>query len=293
MAHQFGGEWTEKKLRDLEDFLEAYRKIFDVNRRAQYLKTLYVDAFAGSGYRKSGKREGSSGGRQPSLFRDLAESDVDLFRRGSPQIALDLDSKFDYYLFIEKSESHARKLEEVVKGYNLGERVRIVVADANVYLQEWAERFPTREYRAVVFLDPYGMQVEWRTLTAIAGTRAVDLWLLFPLGQAVNRMLTRNELPPASWQKRISSVFGNDDWKTDFYQTEASPSLFGDDDERLVKQVRLDDISSYFVKRMRTIFPYVAEPKPLRNSSGNPIYMLCFGSHNKAGLSIAQHLTKR
>jgi three-Cys-motif partner protein len=37
-----------------------------------------------------------------------------------------------------------------------------------------------RSHRAVLFLDPYGMQVEWQTIEAIAKTAAIDLWLLFP-----------------------------------------------------------------------------------------------------------------
>ena len=32
-------------------------------------------------------------------------------------------------------------------------------------------------HRAVLFLDPYGMQVEWTTIEAIARTGAIDLWL--------------------------------------------------------------------------------------------------------------------
>lgn len=46
--------------------------------------------------------------------------------------------------------------------------------------------------RAVVFLDPFGMQVEWRTIERIGQTKAIDLWILFPLGVAVNRFLTKD-----------------------------------------------------------------------------------------------------
>ena len=63
-------------------------------------------------------------------------------------------------------------------------------SDANEYLNEplWQglDRGPRR---AVLFLDPYGMEVEWDTMVAIAKTQAIDLWILFPLGIAVNRLL--------------------------------------------------------------------------------------------------------
>jgi three-Cys-motif partner protein len=53
--------------------------------------------------------------------------------------------------------------------------------DANTYLKEWCERTDWRAYRTVMFLDPYGMQVDWSLIEAIANTRAVDLWILFRL----------------------------------------------------------------------------------------------------------------
>ena len=45
-----------------------------------------------------------------------------------------------------------------------------------------------RSHRAVLFVDPYGMQMEWQTIEAIASTQAIDLWLLFPLGIGVTRL---------------------------------------------------------------------------------------------------------
>ena len=42
-----------------------------------------------------------------------------------------------------------------------------------------------------MFLDPYGTQVSWDTIKLIADTRAIDLWILFPIG-AVNRLMNRD-----------------------------------------------------------------------------------------------------
>ncbi|WP_375494674.1 hypothetical protein [uncultured Nostoc sp.] len=42
-----------------------------------------------------------------------------------------------------------------------------------------------RSNRAVLFLDPFGMQIPWSTIEAIAHTEAIDLWYLFPLGVAM------------------------------------------------------------------------------------------------------------
>jgi three-Cys-motif partner protein len=69
--------------------------------------------------------------------------------------------------------------------------------------KDWTSR------RAVLFLDPYGMQVEWRTIEAIAATKAIDLWLLFPLGIGVNRLLTKSGDIPESWRNRLNLLLGD------------------------------------------------------------------------------------
>lgn len=55
--HQFGGRWTEEKLNRIKKYLSAYMKIFKGNVRASKLNTIYVDAFAGTGYRNPEKTE--------------------------------------------------------------------------------------------------------------------------------------------------------------------------------------------------------------------------------------------
>jgi len=36
-------------------------------------------------------------------------------------------------------------------------------------------RAKPRNYRAVMFLDPYGMQVSWETIADIAASRVIDV----------------------------------------------------------------------------------------------------------------------
>jgi len=68
------------------------------------------------------------------------------------------------------------------------------------------------------FLDPFGMSVEWDVIELVAKTKAIDLWILFPIF-AVNRMLVRGKKPPESWKKRLTMVFGTEDWEREFYTT--------------------------------------------------------------------------
>jgi three-Cys-motif partner protein len=148
----------------------------------------------------------------------------------------------------------------------------------------------------VLFLDPYGMQVEWQTLEAIAKTQAIDLWVLFPFGIGVNRLLTTSGDIPEAWRHRLTSLLGTDAWDRELYQVKRSENLFGEPEEHRVK-AKLDAIGRYFVERLKTIFPGVAEhPGVLRNSSNSPLYLLCFAASNRRGapiaLRIAEHLLR-
>lgn len=60
--------------------------------------------------------------------------------------------------------------------------IQIVRDEANACLTAWCRKTDWTTNRAVVFLDPYGMQVGWPLIQAIAKTEAVDLWILFPSG---------------------------------------------------------------------------------------------------------------
>ena len=101
----------------------------------------------------------------------------------------------------------------------------------------------------MLFLDPYGMQVEWKTIEAIAGTRAIDMWLLFPLGIGVNRLLTKTGDIPESWRHRLNVLLGNENWYEEFYTVERRPNLFGDDEAR-VERASVETIGRYFNDRL-------------------------------------------
>src|SRR5690349_13326321 len=108
---QFGGPWTEEKLIRLRKYLQAYMNIFSKNPRAKLLKTIYVDAFAGTGFRKGMPTQVS-----PSefLFDDaIADLDADALRKGSTQVALETTPPFGEYIFIEHNEAHATNLSRL------------------------------------------------------------------------------------------------------------------------------------------------------------------------------------
>ncbi|MFM9971139.1 MAG: three-Cys-motif partner protein TcmP [Burkholderiales bacterium] len=291
-TNRFGGAWTERKLAALRDYLHQYQVIFNANERARNLKTIYVDAFAGTGDRVAKGGEEGEG-----LFG--YDEEIRQYQDGSAKIALSLDKKFHKYIFLDSKASHIASLTALVERefLDLKDRCEIVREDANSWLRKWCKGQDWKTYRAVVFLDPYGMSVEWKTIEAIALTKAIDLWVLFPFAIGVNRMTPKDELPEKDWGLRLTQVFGTVEWTKRFYRREKAADLFGGDHESIIKIAGADDILEFFLERLRMIFPHVvSKPLVLYNSHNSPMYALCFAAGNERGgktaLKIATHLAK-
>lgn len=171
-SHDFGGDWTTDKLNRIRKYLKAYATIFNHNPGAQRLESIYADAFAGTGYRT---REPISG-EQSSFLEEFTSDETQDFLKGSARIALEVEPSFKRYLFIEKRPKNIRELEQLKNEFPAkASRIHIEHAEANTYLTDWCKRTDWRRSRAVVFLDPYGMQVKWALIQAIAATHAIDL----------------------------------------------------------------------------------------------------------------------
>ncbi len=289
--HLFGGEWTTQKLEVLAKYLRGYTTAL---KKTPFQK-FYIDAFAGTGYRDA-RRDDEEDSPQNPLFPDMVEAEPQSFLDGSARLALKIELPFDQYVFIERSAERCANLENLKSQFpSLANNIDIRQGDANAKIQELCAT-DWRSKRAVLFLDPYGMQVEWTTIEAIAKTKAIDLWLLFPLGIGVNRLLTKSGDIPNSWRNRLNLLLGTEDWYDEFYKVEITPTLFGENKETLIK-AKMETIGRYFNNRLKSVFVGVAEePGVLRNSANNPLYLLCFAVGNEHGkdiaLRIAQHLLK-
>jgi three-Cys-motif partner protein len=165
--------------------------------------------------------------------------------------------------------------------------INIISQDANTYLLGWIKRTNWKTTRAVVFLDPYGMDVEWSVIEGLGKTQAVDLWILFPLGVAVNRLLTKSGPPPEGWARALTRIFGTDEWKDAFYPRYKVLTLFGEE-EIQPKQADFEKIGQFFINRLKTAFIAVSpNPLALLNSRNNPLYLLCFAVANPRGAPTA------
>ena len=273
----FGGGWTTEKLERVRKYLKAYTTIM----KDQNFCFAYIDAFAGTGYRT----DRLDTNPKELMLPEIAEQEVQGFLDGSARIALQVQPKFQNYILIEKDENRFAELQKLKVEFP-SDDIELVQSDANEYLNDLCGK-DWRRHRAVLFLDPYGMEVEWQTVTAIANTQAIDLWILFPLGIAVNRLLKRDGDVDTTVRHKLDRFFGTPGWYDTFYEIASSPTLFG---EEMVVRKKSDfqSIAQYFVQRLRTVFTRVANnPLPLYNSKNNPLYLLCFAAGNPRGAPTA------
>ncbi len=290
---QFGGNWTEQKLDVLSRYLNAYTNAL----KNQPFRLLYIDAFAGTGYREIVQKDD-----QIDLAKFDVDEDTERFLDGSARMSLKLDHPFDQYLFIENLQTKCNQLAKIKSDFpTLADRIDCRNDDCNIIIKEFCSKVNWKEWRGVLFLDPFGMNVDWDTMKIAAETQAIDVWVLFPLGSAVNRLLMRDGARiQESWSNKLDSIFGTHEWYDRFYTETISDDLFGQTERKVQKTGNLQAIAAYYLERLRDAFSAVAEtPRMMYNSKQNPIFMFCFAMGNPArkaqeiALRIANHILKK
>ena len=265
---KFGSRHTVEKLDCLERYLRAYLKVFEGK---DWPHTVYVDAFAGTG-------EIPIASTYEELPLGIEDKD---FIIGSARRALAIDSSFDQYIFIEKKRGNARALEHLKRDYPT-KNVRILNTDANSGIQSLCSTIDWKKHRAVVFLDPFGSQVAWQTLEAIAKTEAIDLWYLSPAGLSVHRQLGTQGKVHYTHEESLNRIFGSRDWRTRFIDTvEIAADLFSPAGVGNSKVATPDSVTKYMHERMSSVFAGGVHDKwmPLGQKGGH-WYSLMFACAN-------------
>jgi three-Cys-motif partner protein len=251
LDHEFGGQHTELKLSVVEGYLTAFSTA--LNQR--FPRLIYIDAFAGTG-RRTVRVEA----RRGDLFEAAVEESIEQ-RRGSVQIALDVLPAFGQLIFIEQSPRYCAALKRIAAEHP-DRNIVVIEGDANAELKRMLAAMNWNGTRAVLFLDPYGMEVEWSTLAAIAATKRIDLWFLFSLA-GLYRQATRDKIAMDEDKRQsITRMLGTDAWEMELYSKETREGLFGDE----ISEQRNADVKgleTYVKARLETLFPKVFDPLPL------------------------------
>jgi three-Cys-motif partner protein len=257
-----GAPHTILKLSIIEAYLSAYTLALSKTK----FKTHYIDAFAGTG-----QCDVTIGGEKFKV-------------PGSAVRALACSPPFDNLVFIEKSPSRARSLERL-KHAHPTRRIAVLPEDANRALPRLLEKMTAAD-RAIVFLDPLGMTVEWSTLERIAQSRIADVWYLFSLS-GLYRQATRHEtkISPAK-AAALTRIFGPNDWRAEFYPEK--PDLFGTAPG--FRELTPTEMAGCVKRWLESIFPKVSAPKILYRTTAIgtriPIFALFFAVSNPSATAI-------
>ncbi len=290
-AHRFGGNHTKIKLEVVRLYIDFYTRVL----KKQPFKLIYVDPFAGSGdceIKISAKRKDTNTidafentEHEPSLTNTAT---ID----GSAKIALNIDRLFDEYHFVEENAKRYEQLESLKAQHN-DKVIHLYKGDANKKLLKILQQVNWKNTRAIIFIDPYGMETEWETLVAIANTKAVDLWYLFPLSGVYRQAANNYDSMDKGKIEAINRMLGTDEWQTTFYESKQG-DMFGSE-PLLQRTADIDDIVRFTQERLSSIFAEVPEPKLLPDT-GPVMFALFFAVANPRAASIslrgANHIIK-
>lgn len=291
----WGGNWTEQKLDAFEKYVNAYLTIMNANRDRFGWKLIYFDGFAGSGSREEDNKN-QSDESSLKLFEELEVTTDELTPyQGAAERVLTIEQKgFDYYYFIDINTSSSNRLKEKLAPLQNNRIFEFRDSDANNEVKKLANALHrNKKLKSLVFLDPFGMQVNWDAIQQLENTKT-DLWILIPTGVIVNRLLDRKG--KLTHIEKLTSFFGKDEafLRSYFYNTRQENTLFGETE--IIEKVKepIKKIAELYIQQMQTIFKYVTlQPLVLYNSRNVPIFHFACASNNQSAVKIAHQIINK
>jgi three-Cys-motif partner protein len=287
---EFGGPWTAIKIEILKKYLEAYVQALKYKPTIENpFDLIYIDAFAGAGEYRTKEKPNVAG-----LFDSVAINSSSV-KSGSAKTALQLARPFQQYHFIDIDEQNIAHLHKLKESFpHLSNRIEIHRGSAKQHVERLCKKTDWRMKRAVLFLDPFNLEVSWDTIEMVAETESIDMWFLFPIS-AVNRMLAKGGVTDPGWERKLNEVFGSNSWKSAFYRKSGQMSIMDVLEPSYQKNTDFEGIKKYTINRLKEIFAGVSEnPRVLRNSNNSPLFVLFFAVGNERGkkpaLNIATHI---
>lgn len=225
-----------------------------------------------------------SGEATAAVAADLTE-----YVNGSPRIALEIPDPFSRYVFIETADDRIAKLQGMRDEFGSSRAIEIVKREANAALLDLisTKTFHAKS-RSFVFLDPFAMQLPWSTIDALARTKTVEVIINFPLGMAIQRLLTRSAEWAPGWEETLDVYFGSTAWREQAY--EVTKDLFG---EKMKKRPDAGKrLTDWYRRRLEDAFGFVSTARLVRNTRGAHLYYLIWAGPHKAGLRGADYILR-
>jgi three-Cys-motif partner protein len=271
------GVWASGKLEAFTKYISAYLAILQADPDGN---TIYFDGLSGSGSRQN---------QLPSLYDQLrlTPEEERVYQHAAEQV-IRLDKSFDYYYFVDTWSNLEPLQERVSDSAELnGKRLFFRQEECNHELRKLAYAMQSDDYAALVFLDPFGMGVEWPSIAGLQGTRS-DIWILLPTGVMVDRFSDTPDLLTDG--AGLESCFGlsGEEIRREFQKEEKQITLFGEDDFTCKICYPIQHIANLYIRQLKTGWKYVSEtPLVLYNSRHVPVYHFVYATNNETARNIA------
>lgn len=287
------GPWAKDKLDRLRKYLSAYTTIMANQAWADGF--VFVDAFAGAGRalvrQASAAQTGAAPGEDAFDLWSAEATDEDATTSselspvldGSPAVALGVTPPFTRYVFLERDAARAHRLAALQMEF--AERdIVIHQGDSNEYLCNGLVRaFPWRRWRAVVFVDPFGMQVPWATFERLAHTKAIEVFVNVPVSMAIQRLLKRSGQFSVKERTKLDGYFGDPGWYDLLYRE--TQTLFGAEIQKVTRSG--NTLVTWYRERLQTLFGYASAAYLVSSTRNRPLYYLVHAGPNATGAKIA------
>jgi three-Cys-motif partner protein len=278
--HSFGGPWTFIKLEILNRYLNFFNTALQKQPSSDNpFDRIYIDAFAGTGECEIKLNNGNN-----------------LTIAGSAKIAIEKTTpRFHQVHLIDMDAKHAAQLE-ILAASNQDVPVTVYKNDANAALASIISKVNWHKTRGVVFLDPYGMALDWETIEKIAKTKALDVWYLFPLNAVARQAANDFTKVDTGKAESLDRLLGTMEWRTVFYQESTQGSFLDEEKNLITRKFGNAEIASYVHHRLSEVFQGWVSPPIFLPEIGSPIFALFFAVANpsesavKLSKKAAEHL---
>lgn len=263
------GAYVETKLGWLGDYLESA-----LGATARKLDRVYVDPFAGPGLSldQSTGRTFSSGAVRAVLARGPGRSGQGFTE--ARLVNVDPDSTAALAARIEALPATAVPRSEI----------SLVTADSNAVIESLVRDIDQRAY-VFVFADPESpSQLPFDTLRRLrsSGHRSMDLYLLFPWGMGIRRLLSYRELTPEAINV-LDAFYGTDAWQ----------AIYGDHPTSTSRRQRSLRLRELYMEQLRGLgWSSVREAAAVNLSGERNLYWMLFATSSDVGDRIATGVTK-
>ncbi len=265
------GKWTSIKI----DYLQRYIDLFETSMRGKpWCARCYLDLYSGAGKYQI---EGQSG-----------------FHLGSALAGITTKHPFTHYFFVDKSQENIDVLSKRCESVT-NIKKRLLVGDANTRVKEIVEEIKSLERNRsreqqwpslnLAFLDPDGLELEWKTIDSLASVTKMDLIIYYSQSG-----LTRNfdNCINLNTETDIDKFFGDREWRN-IYKTSQRGKSLG------LHRKLID----YYKHKLSTL-GYVdvkdvedgSEPL-MKNSKEAPLYRLIFASKHARGHDFWNKIIKK